>query len=255
MTTDTPNATGADNAENTGGASVPQSTDATAGAANGAAGSAPADAASGANASRGAEARELERQLEESRTKLRQAEEQARENLDRWQRAQADLANFRRRTQFEREEQEKYATASLVAALLPVLDSFDRAWQSLPGQLRRLTWLSGVAMIHSQLRGTLERIGLTEIEAEGRPFDPTVHEAVDREEGDGPPHVVAVLQAGYRLHDRVLRPVLVKAGPKPKDSGPASPASQPSGVSEGPEGSSAAAEAGETPAAANAGTA
>jgi molecular chaperone GrpE len=264
MTTDTPNATGADNvenAENAGGASVPQSADATTGPANGAAGSAPADAASGAsgaNAGRSAEVRELERQLDESRTKLRQAEEQARENLDRWQRAQADLSNFRRRTQFEREEQEKYATASLVAALLPVLDSFDRAWQSLPGQLRRLTWLSGVAMIHSQLRGTLERIGLTEIEAEGQPFDPTVHEAVDREEGDGPPHVVAVLQAGYRLHDRVLRPVLVKAGPKPKDSGPASPespASQPSGVSEGTEGTGAAAEASETPAAGNTGTA
>ncbi len=170
-----------------------------------------------------AEAQELERQLDEARGKVKEAESRVEEaekrtleNLDRWQRAQADLANFRRRTQFEREEQEKFAVASLVAALLPVLDSFDRAWQSLPGQFRRLTWLSGIAMINQQLRGTLERIGLAEVEAEGKPFDPSLHEGVDREEGEGPPHVVAVLQAGYKLHERVLRPALVKVGPKPK---------------------------------------
>jgi molecular chaperone GrpE len=162
-----------------------------------------------------AEARELERQLEEVRQKLKEAETRAQENLDRWQRAQADLSNYRRRAQFDREELEKFAVANLVAALLPVLDSFDRAWLSLPGQFRRLTWLAGVAMIHSQLRGTLERVGVAEIQAEDQPFDPSVHEAVDREEGDGPPHILAVLQAGYKIHERVIRPALVKVGPKP----------------------------------------
>ena len=171
-----------------------------------------------------AEARELERQLEEMREKLKaaetraeEAEKRAQENLDRWQRAQADLANFRRRSQFDREEMEKYAVAALVAAVLPVLDSFDRAWQSLPGQLRRLTWLSGVAMIDSQLRGILQRIGLEEIDAEGKAFDPSVHEAVDREEHEGMPHVVSVVQPGYRLHERVIRPALVKVGAKPAE--------------------------------------
>lgn len=181
--------------------------------------STPNGAAAGAGAAGGsagsAQIRELERQLDEARQKQKEAETRAQENLDRWQRAQADLANYRRRAQFERDEHEKYAVAALMAALLPVLDSFDRAWQSLPGQLRRLTWLSGVAMIHSQLRGTLERLGLAEIEAQDQPFDPNLHEAVDREEGDGPPRVVAVLQAGYKLHERVLRPVLVKVGPQP----------------------------------------
>ncbi len=172
--------------------------------------------ASGAPAGGGsAEARELERQLDELRQELRAAETRAQENLDRWQRAQADLANYRRRAQFEREELEKFATASLISSLLPVLDSFDRAWSTLPGQFRRLTWLSGVAMIHSQLRGTLERIGLVEIEAADQPFDPALHEAIEHESGDGRPHVVAVLQAGYKLHERVLRPTLVKVGPKP----------------------------------------
>lgn len=172
-------------------------------------GEAPADV-------RRAEAQELERQLGEARQQLREAEERARENLDRWQRAQADLANYRRRAQFDREEQEKYAQAGLINALLPVLDNFDRAWQSLPGQFRRLTWLSGVAMIHSQLRGTLERVGIAEINAHGEPFDPHLHEAVDREEGEGAPHVVAVLQTGYKLHERVIRPALVKVGPRPE---------------------------------------
>jgi molecular chaperone GrpE len=171
-----------------------------------------------------AEARELERQLDETREKVKaaetraeEAEKRAQENLDRWQRAQADLANYRRRAQFDREEMEKYAVAGLVSAILPVMDSFDRAWQSLPGSLRRLTWLSGVAMIDSQLRGTLQRIGLVEIEAENQPFDPALHEAVDRDEHEGPPHVVAVLQAGYKLHERVIRPALVKVGAKPAD--------------------------------------
>ena len=163
----------------------------------------------------GALVRELERQLDELRQKLKDADGRALENLDRWQRAQADLSNFRRRSQFERDEMQKYGVAALVGALLPVLDSFDRAWQTLPGNLRRLTWLSGVDMINLQLRGTLERIGLTEVEAHGQPFDPNLHEAIDSEEHSGPPHVVAVMQAGYKLHERVLRPALVKVGPQP----------------------------------------
>lgn len=192
-----------------------------------AANGAPAPAESGGPVRQtSAEARELERQLEEVREQVKAAEARAQENLDRWQRAQADLANFRRRAQFEREEHEKYAVASLVGALLPVLDSFERAWDTLPGQFRRLTWLSGVAMIHAQLRGVLERVGLQIIDAEGQPFDPAVHEAVDRDEGEGPPHVVAVLQAGYRLHERVLRPALVKVGPPPPPAPQTQPASQ-----------------------------
>ncbi|HVG95804.1 MAG TPA: nucleotide exchange factor GrpE [Chloroflexota bacterium] len=190
-----------------------------------------ADGAAGADAGRpapgGAEARELERQLDEARAQVRAAETRAQENFDRWQRAQADLANYRRRAQFEREELEKYAAASLVASLLPVLDNFDRAWGSLPGQFRRLTWLDGVAMIHSQLRGTLQRVGLVEIEAEGQAFDPALHEAVDSEAGDGPPHVIAVLQAGYKLQERVIRPALVKVGPKASPPPAAAPEGEP----------------------------
>lgn len=175
----------------------------------------------GAASARSAEARELERQLDEMRDKLRQAEARAQENLDRWQRAQADLANFRRRTQFEREESEKYAASPLVHDLLTVMDSFDRAWQSLPGELRRLTWISGVSFIQLQLRSILDRAGVSEIDATGRPFDPAEHEALEHQEGDGQPHVITVYQAGYRLHQRLLRPALVKVGPKAASDGAA----------------------------------
>jgi molecular chaperone GrpE len=174
-----------------------------------------AAAVTAADGGRSAEVRELERQLDELRQKLKDAEDRARDNLDRWQRAQADLANYRRRSQFEREELEKYALAAFISALLPVLDSFERAWQTLPGQFRRLTWLSGVNMIQLQLHSILERIGVSPIDAQGQAFDAALHEAVDREEGDGPPHVIAVLQTGYKLHERVLRPALVKVGPQP----------------------------------------
>jgi molecular chaperone GrpE len=200
-------------------------------------------AAAGAakTAGRSAEALELERQLEDAKQKLREAEQRAedaekraQENLDRWQRAQADLANYRRRAQFDREELEKFAVGALVSALLPVLDSFDRAWQTLPGQLRRLTWLSGVAMIDSQLQGTLQRIGLTPIDAEGQPFDPSLHEALDSDPHEGQPHVVHVLQAGYKLHDRVIRPALVKVGPKPAQPESGTPESTPAAEGEAP---------------------
>lgn len=174
---------------------------------------------------RSAEARELERQLAELRQKLKEAEARAeqekaraQENLDRWQRAQADLANFRRRTQFERDEERKYGAEPVVNALLPVLDSFERAWQTFPWQLRNLTWLQGIDLIHRQLQRLLELVGVSRIEAEGQPFDPALHEAVDREEHEGPPHVVAVLQAGYKLHERVIRPALVKVGAKPAET-------------------------------------
>ncbi|NCA13068.1 MAG: nucleotide exchange factor GrpE, partial [Proteobacteria bacterium] len=88
-----------------------------------------------------AEVRELERQLEEARTQVRDAEARAAENLDRWQRAQADLANFKRRVQFDRDLDQKYASAQVLADFLRVLDGFDRAWKSLPSSLRMLSWI------------------------------------------------------------------------------------------------------------------
>ena len=132
-----------------------------------------------------------------------------------WQRAAADLANMRRRHEQERQEYMKQANAMLIAELLPVLDSFDRALASMPPDLRELTWIDGIVLVERQLRMVLERAGLTPIEAEGKPFNPTEHEALLHEESDKPEDtVIGELQKGYKLHDRVLRPALVKVAKK-----------------------------------------
>ena len=97
-------------------------------------------------------------------------------------------------------------------SLLPVLDDFERALLTCPGPCYRLTWTEGVALIDRKLRILLEQQGLKEIEALGKPFDPAAHEALLEEETAAYPegHVTAVIQKGYKLHDRVLRPAVVK---------------------------------------------
>lgn len=144
-------------------------------------------------------------------------EEQARADdyFAKWQRAAADLANMRRRHEQERQEYLKQASAMLIAELLPVLDSFDRALASMPPELRELTWIDGIVLVERQLRLVLERAGLTPIVAEGQPFNPTEHEALLHEDSDKPENtVIGELQKGYKLYDRVLRPALVKVAKK-----------------------------------------
>jgi molecular chaperone GrpE len=145
----------------------------------------------------------------EARFKAEQAK--ADDYFARWQRAAADMANMRRRHEQERQEYLKQANASLIAELLPVLDSFDRALAAIPAEARDSTWIDGVKLVERQLRMVLERNGLSAIEAEGKPFDPTEHEALMHEPSEQPEDTVTgELQRGYKLHDRVLRPAMVK---------------------------------------------
>ncbi len=131
-----------------------------------------------------------------------------------WQRTQADFMNYRRRTEQERADLLKTAEAALLDDLLPVLDDLERAMVSLPADLRGLTWVDGILLIERKLAVMLERHGLKPIEALGKEFDPNEHEAVLREGEPGEATtVIGELQKGYRLHDRVLRPTLVKVGP------------------------------------------
>ncbi len=132
-------------------------------------------------------------------------------------RARADFANFRRRTQQEQEEQGKFATALLVAEFLPILDNFERALDTIPGELRFFSWLQGVDLVHQMARNVLEKRGLEPIDTQDKPFDPNYHEVVLREGEDDGSEVVVLeeLQKGYVMYDRVLRPSLVKVGPPP----------------------------------------
>jgi molecular chaperone GrpE len=132
-------------------------------------------------------------------------------------RSLADFDNFRKRTERERADFHRYATANLLRDLLPVLDNFERALSHAPDE----EFGRGVALIYKQLMDTLTRHGLRPIEEANVPFDPNIHEGVMREETDAyPSHtVMEVLQKGYFLHDRLLRPAMVKVAVGGAESG------------------------------------
>ncbi len=141
------------------------------------------------------------------------AEEKAKAeaNLANWQRAQADFINYKRRSEQDKEETAKFANSILMLNLLPILDDLERAFASLPPRLAKLTWVDGIRLIERKLRASLEAQGLSEIKAQGEPFDPNLHEAVRHGKGkEG--IVIEELQKGYKLHDRVIRPAMVVVG-------------------------------------------
>lgn len=134
------------------------------------------------------------------------------ENLDlkdRYLRTLADFENFRKRSEREKTEYFKYALAGLMRELLPVLDNFDRA---LDHAAEGDDFHRGVLLIYKQLFDTLTKHGLRPIDQGNVPFDPKIHEAVVSEEDRSVPShtVIAILQKGYFLHDRLLRPAFVK---------------------------------------------
>lgn len=160
-------------------------------------------------------------ELEALRQELEKAKAQAAEYLEGWQRTQAEFANYKKRNEQERQELLKLANATLIAKLLPIMDDFERAFQTLPRSLARLTWIDGIALIHRRLQAILEAEGLTVIETKGQSFDPLLHEAVSYEEVEGydDGQIIEEVQKGYKLHDRILRPALVRVArgkPAPK---------------------------------------
>ena len=130
------------------------------------------------------------------------------ELTDQYQRMLAEYANYKRRTEQEKMQVGEFTTAELLKKLLPVVDNFDRAAAAEAGP----AYKDGILMIVKQFDETLKKIGLAEIEAEGKPFDPEVHYAVQRvDAADGVESdtVTTVLQKGYTLGDRLIRPAMV----------------------------------------------
>lgn len=150
-------------------------------------------------------------QLEALRAELEAARQEAGELRSAWQRSAADFQNYRRRSEQEREATLGLASEALLRKLLGVVDDFDRALEALPAELEQAGWVEGVWLVERKLRALLESEGVTAIEALGQPFDPREHEAVVHQDTTDAPDgtVVAELQRGYRLRDRVLRPALV----------------------------------------------
>lgn len=129
----------------------------------------------------------------------------------RYVRAVADYQNLRRRSDEERREYGRYTLAALVINYLPVLDDLDRALESVPEEIAGHQWVEGVRMVERKFRGVLESSGVQEIEAEGRPFDPALHEAISYAPGPAG-DVIAVVQTGYTLDGKVVRPAQVVVG-------------------------------------------
>jgi molecular chaperone GrpE len=142
---------------------------------------------------------------------LAQEKERAESYLASWQRAAADYQNFKRRVEQERSEVAQMANIAMLINLLPLVDDLERALENVDSHLAGLTWLDGIRLIHRKFQALLEMSGVSEIQADGQPFDPNVHEAVmfgDGEEGK----VTSVVQKGYTLGGRVLRPAMVVVG-------------------------------------------
>jgi molecular chaperone GrpE len=145
------------------------------------------------------------------------AQQDAQDSRAGWQRTAADFANFRRRTELDREQTLGLANEALLSKLLTIVDDFDRAIANMPADLQQLGWAEGIAAIDRKLRLLLESEGLTPIEAVGQPFDPHLHEAVLQQETSSVPEgtVTSELQRGYRIRDRVLRPSMVAVAKHP----------------------------------------
>lgn len=153
----------------------------------------------------------LTAELDQLRAELEAMRQEAADNKAAWQRTAADFANYKRRTEQEREAVVGFANEVLLAKLLAIVDDFDRAIANMPQDLRGMSWVEGISAIDRKLDQLLESEGLTPIEALGKQFDPHEHEAISYEDRPGVPEgtVIAELQKGYRLKDRVLRPSMV----------------------------------------------
>lgn len=148
---------------------------------------------------------ELKSELEATRSELEQQKEQ-------YLRTRAEMDNFRRRMQREKEELGKFANESILREILPVIDNLERAvCHARENEADSSSLLDGVEMTLSQFQKVLEKFNVTPVDAHGKPFDPACHEAMGQQESAEcePNTVVQVLQAGYMLNDRLLRPALV----------------------------------------------
>lgn len=146
--------------------------------------------------------------------KVKELEDKINELTDKELRQKAEFINYRKRKEDETARMLKYANEDIVKELLPTLDNFERAIDmdddNLEDEVSK--FLSGFKMIYCNLNKVLEKYGVTEIEALNIEFDPNVHQAVLTEKRDGIESgiVIEVLQKGYKLKDRVIRPAMVK---------------------------------------------
>jgi len=153
----------------------------------------------------------MEKGKKQKKSKEAEKNKEIEEYKDKYFRALADLDNYRKRAAIEREEIITFANEALVVAMLPIIDSFDRAMDSSRKSGSTEEVIKGVALIKRQLEDTLNRAGVIIIDAAGKKFDPNLHEAVMKRKS--PDHdedtVLEVMQKGFTLHGKVIRPAMV----------------------------------------------
>jgi molecular chaperone GrpE len=153
---------------------------------------------------------------EDPATELERVRNERAAYLDRAARIQAEFENYRKRSEKQQQEFKEYALAGAMTTLLPILDSLDRALDTKAASLE--DFHSGIELIDKQFHDALAKLGVQPVPAEGEPFDPNVHQAiqmVDTEEVEDN-HVLDELQRGYKLKDRLLRPAMVRVARHPK---------------------------------------
>lgn len=151
-------------------------------------------------------------EVEESSTEVTKLKEDFDQLEDRYLRVQAELANIQKRNTKERQDAAKYRSQSLATELLPVMDSLEKALEIEVDDEKAVNLKKGVEMVYSLMLEALKKEGVEVVDPLNEPFDPNFHMAIqvqDLEEGQTADTVVSVMQKGYRLNDRILRPAMV----------------------------------------------
>ncbi|MCK5332514.1 nucleotide exchange factor GrpE [Candidatus Parcubacteria bacterium] len=146
---------------------------------------------------------------------VEELKKQVEENLIGWQRAQADMANYKKEQEKHLSEFRKYANEDMILNLLPTIDSFALATNYLPEDLKDSDWVKGILCIKGQFDGFLKEAGVEEIRSLGEKFDPSLFESVGEEESDKEEGTVIVeLQKGYKMSGKIIRPAKVRIAKK-----------------------------------------
>ena len=151
-------------------------------------------------------------QADDAASELEDLQLKADEYLDGWQRARAEFANYRKRVERDRQLTYQNAAGSIILKFLPVMDDLERALKNRPEENPGAAWADGIELIYRKFKTAIESEGVTPMDVEGEMFDPNLHEAVvstpsdEHESGE----IIEVLQRGYQIGDRVLRPAMVR---------------------------------------------
>ena len=142
---------------------------------------------------------------------LAEEKDKAEKYLANWQRTEADFRNYKAREEQEKQDIINWANAKLVSDILPILDSFDRAFEGITPKHSDLSWITGFKQIQKMLRDSLAKHGLVEVKSVGETFDPSRHEAIAQQ--PGPEGVIlSEVRKGYKLKDKLLRAPQVVVG-------------------------------------------